>query len=72
MSGAPQALPASRSITMLPPVGLNPYTVQGVSGRGSLNDLIVAAMPIVLSMLIMILLLAVFPGVATWLPKKFY
>lgn len=71
MSGAPQASPASRSITMLPPVGLNLYVIQGVNGRGSLNDLIVAAMPIVLSMLIMIFLLAVFPGIATYLPKQF-
>lgn len=57
---------------MLPPVGLNLYMIQGVNVRGSLNDLIVAAMPIVLATPIMIFLLAVFPGIATYLPKQFY
>ena len=56
---------------MLQPVGLILYMVQGVSARGSLNDVIVGAMPIVLSMLIMIFLLAAFPGIATYLPKQF-
>ncbi|MBU1206345.1 MAG: hypothetical protein KKH04_05390 [Proteobacteria bacterium] len=56
---------------MLPPVGLNLYMIQGVNGRGSLNDLIVAAMPIVLATPIMIFLLAVIPGIATYLPKQF-
>jgi len=56
---------------MLQPVGLILYMVQGVSARGSLNDVIVAAMPIVLSMLIMIFLLAGFPGIATYLLKQF-
>ena len=56
---------------MLPPVGLNLYVIQGVNGRGSPNDLIVAAMPIVLATPIMIFLLAVFQGIATYLPKQF-
>lgn len=55
-----------------PPVGINLYVVQGVRGHGSLNDVIYGVLPFVVSMMIMIVLLAIFPGIATWLPRQFY
>lgn len=55
-----------------PPVGLNLYVVQGVRGHGSLNDVIFGSIPFVLAMLVMVALMAIFPGIATWLPKQFY
>jgi C4-dicarboxylate transporter DctM subunit len=55
-----------------PPVGLNLYVVQGVRGRGPLNDVIFGSLPFVVAMLLMIALLAIFPEIATWLPKQFF
>ena len=55
-----------------PPVGLNLYVVQGVRGKGSLNEVIMGSIPFVFTMLGMIVILAVFPELATWLPSQFY
>jgi C4-dicarboxylate transporter DctM subunit len=54
-----------------PPVGLNLYVVQSLRTKGSLNDVIIGSIPFVLSMLVLILLLALFPGLALWLPSLF-
>ncbi|WP_457094673.1 TRAP transporter large permease [Microvirga sp. P5_D2] len=54
-----------------PPVGLNLYVVQSLRTRGSLNDVIIGSIPFVFSMLVLILLLALFPGLALWLPAHF-
>jgi len=51
-----------------PPIGLNLYVVQGVRGRGAMTDVMVGALPFVGAMAIMVVLLSVFPGLATWLP----
>jgi tripartite ATP-independent transporter DctM subunit len=51
-----------------PPVGLNLYVVQSLRRGGTLNDVIAGALPFVVIMLLMIALLAVFPGLALWLP----
>lgn len=52
-----------------PPVGLNLYVVQGVRGHGSLNEVMVGAIPFVLAMLIMVVLLIVFPQIALYIPS---
>jgi len=52
-----------------PPVGLNLYVVQSLRRGGSLNDVIVGSLPFVVVMLLMIALLALFPGMALWLPS---
>jgi tripartite ATP-independent transporter DctM subunit len=51
-----------------PPVGLNLFVVQNLRSRGSLNDVIAGALPFVAAMLVLLLALAVFPGLALWLP----
>jgi tripartite ATP-independent transporter DctM subunit len=51
-----------------PPVGLNLFVVQSLRTRGSLNDVMAGSAPFVVAMLVMIGLLAIFPGIATWLP----
>jgi C4-dicarboxylate transporter DctM subunit len=51
-----------------PPIGLNLYVVQGVRGKGPMNDVMIGALPFVGAMAAMLLLLAFFPGLATWLP----
>jgi C4-dicarboxylate transporter DctM subunit len=55
-----------------PPVGLNLYVVQGIRERGSMNDVMVGAMPFVLAMFAMVAILIAFPQLALWLPGQFY
>ena len=55
-----------------PPVGLNLYVVQGIRDRGSMNDVMVGAIPFVVAMFAMVAILIAFPGLALWLPGQFY
>ncbi|MGE0311352.1 MAG: TRAP transporter large permease [Lautropia sp.] len=52
-----------------PPVGLNLFVVQNVRDGGSLNDVLIGAMPFVLALLAMMGLLAAFPSLALFLPS---
>ena len=54
-----------------PPVGLNLFVVQSLRTGGTLNDVIAGSIPFVLMMIALIVLLAVFPGIALWLPTTF-
>ena len=56
-----------------PPIGINLYVVHGIRQRGgNFNDVSIGAVPFVIAMLVMIGLLLIFPGLATWLPGLFY
>jgi len=52
-----------------PPVGINLFVVQGVRGRGQLHDVMLGAAPFVLTLLVMIALLILFPQIALLLPE---
>jgi C4-dicarboxylate transporter, DctM subunit len=52
-----------------PPVGLNLYVVQGMRGRGSINDVIRGSIPFVVAMVVLIGLLMAVPDLALWLPR---
>ena len=52
-----------------PPVGINLYVVQGVRGRGQLHDVMIGAAPFVVTLLVMIVVISIFPGIALWLPS---
>ncbi len=52
-----------------PPVGLNLYVVQSLRSGGGLNDVIVGSLPFVVAMVVLIVLLAIVPDVALWLPS---
>ncbi len=54
-----------------PPVGVNLYVVQSVRTDGEIGEVIAGAVPFVIMMLVMVLLLVVFPGIALWLPQVF-
>ncbi len=54
-----------------PPVGLNLFVVQNLRKSGSLNDVIIGALPFVITLFAMLALLALVPGLATWLPAQF-
>jgi tripartite ATP-independent transporter DctM subunit len=53
-----------------PPVGLNLYVINGIAPEISLRTILVGSLPFVACMVIAILLLCVFPDLATWLPDK--
>jgi len=54
-----------------PPIGVNLFVIQGVRERGSLNDVIIGALPFVVTLFVMIVLLVAFPRIALWLPEHF-
>jgi C4-dicarboxylate transporter, DctM subunit len=51
-----------------PPVGLNLYVINGIAPDVPLSRILWGSLPYVLCMLLAILILCVFPGIATWLP----
>ncbi|WP_374448398.1 TRAP transporter large permease [Stella sp.] len=51
-----------------PPVGINLYVVQGLRKRGRIDDVIVGTAPFVVTLMLMIVIIALFPGLAMWLP----
>jgi C4-dicarboxylate transporter, DctM subunit len=52
-----------------PPVGINLYVVQGLRKRGKIDDVIIGASPFVVTMLLMIVVLSLWPQIALWLPS---
>lgn len=52
-----------------PPIGLNLYVVQGIRSGGSINEVIIGALPFIAAMFLMIALVIVFPNIALWLPN---
>ena len=52
-----------------PPVGVNLYVVQGVRGRGAISDVILGVLPFIGSLLVMIVLIILAPGIVMWLPR---
>lgn len=54
-----------------PPFGINLFVVQAVRRNGPLSDVIVGAIPFVATLLVLIVLLVIWPGIALWLPGAF-
>lgn len=52
-----------------PPVGLNLYVINGIAPDISLKTILKGSLPFVACMVIAIVLLCIFPGLATWLPN---
>ena len=55
-----------------PPIGINLYVVQGIRKSGKMGEVMVGALPFVITMFAMIGLLMIFPQLALWLPEQFY
>jgi len=51
-----------------PPVGLNLYVINGIVPDVSLPTVLKGAFPFMVCMVLGIVLLCLFPGIATWLP----
>jgi len=54
-----------------PPVGLNLYVVQGWRKSGRSNDVIIGALPFVLTMFAMLAIISFWPNLVLWLPQVF-
>ena len=52
-----------------PPVGINLYVVQGLRKRGKIDDVIIGTLPFVVTLMLMMLILSIFPEIALWLPR---
>ena len=52
-----------------PPVGLNLFTIQGISGGRPFSEVVLGSTPYVFLMLLIIFLLTIFPSLALWLPS---
>ncbi|MDR0440762.1 MAG: TRAP transporter large permease [Candidatus Accumulibacter sp.] len=59
------------TVLITPPVGLNLFVVQSLRKSGSMNSLIIGALPFVAMLFVMLALLAFFPDLALWLPRVF-
>jgi tripartite ATP-independent transporter DctM subunit len=55
-----------------PPVGLNLYVINGIAPDIPLKTILMGSLPFVACMVIAIVLLCLFPGLATWLPNAVY
>jgi C4-dicarboxylate transporter DctM subunit len=51
-----------------PPVGLNLFVIKNIAPDIPLRDVIWGVLPFVALMLFAVVLMCVFPGIATWLP----
>ena len=51
-----------------PPVGINLFVVQGVREHGQLHDVMLGALPFVVTLLVMVVLLILVPDIALWFP----
>ncbi len=53
---------------ILPPVGINLFVIQGVRRSGRIGEIAWGALPFVVTMILLMGLLIVFPQIAMWLP----
>jgi C4-dicarboxylate transporter, DctM subunit len=53
-----------------PPVGLNMFVIQGLSGGRPLSEIVWGSLPFGVLMLVEIVIVSMFPGLVTWLPSR--
>ena len=58
----------SSSHPLTPPVGFNLFIIKGFTGD-SLGRIARASLPFLLIMVLLVALIAIFPGLVTWLPQ---
>lgn len=53
-----------------PPVGLNLFVINAIAPQVKTQEILLGALPYVLVMVLAIVILCLFPGIATWLPNQ--
>ena len=56
-------------LIITPPVGLNLYVIKGISPDITLPEILRGSLPFMLCMVLAIIILCIFPQIATWLPN---
>ena len=51
-----------------PPLGLNIFVIKNIAPDITLSEIIWGTLPFVILMMLAVLLICIFPGIATWLP----
>ncbi len=54
-----------------PPIGVICYVVQGIRGKGEINDVFLGILPFLMMLFVMMGLMLAFPQLALWLPELF-
>ncbi|MBI4182921.1 MAG: TRAP transporter large permease [Proteobacteria bacterium] len=57
---------------LTPPIGVLCYVIQGIRGKGSLNDVFIGIAPFLVAIAVMLGLMLAFPEIALVLPRAFY
>ena len=52
-----------------PPLGINLFTIRSIAPKSNFRDIVIGALPYVFIVLLLVLILAIFPGLALWLPR---
>ncbi|MGH8801315.1 MAG: TRAP transporter large permease subunit, partial [Casimicrobiaceae bacterium] len=55
-----------------PPVGLNLFVIQGIAPDIKLKELMLGVLPFIAIILLFVVVLSIFPALATWLPTAFF
>jgi TRAP-type C4-dicarboxylate transport system permease large subunit len=53
-----------------PPIGINLFIIQGVSGGRKIEDVAIGILPFFLCQVLILIILFIFPNVALWLPLQ--
>lgn len=53
-----------------PPLGINLFTIKSIAPRSRFQDIVLGALPYVFLVLSLVLILALFPDLALWLPRN--
>ena len=52
-----------------PPFGINLFVIHGIRGRGQLHDVMYGSAPFVVTLVLMIVLICVWPEIVLWAPR---
>jgi len=55
-----------------PPVGMNLYVIHGITEGKYLRDIIIGVVPFLICMILLLIVITVFPILATWLPGQMF
>src|SRR5499426_682858 len=54
-----------------PPFGINLFVIHGIRGRGQVHDVMNGSLPFVATLVLMIALICIWPGIVLWAPQTF-
>jgi C4-dicarboxylate transporter DctM subunit len=52
-----------------PPFGINLFVIHGIRGRGQLHDVKYGSAPFVVTLVLMIVLICIWPEIVLWAPR---